>query len=503
MELPRLQCYCHHHCPPDAINGNICEVAAGGKCFAAVEEVFNPETGLLGAEYSYGCFAPGDSTFLQCKGHLVDHTIPASIACCDDGNICNEHLRPTYKPSNYSEPFPPYNTTPTDYFLLQLMLTAIVSLLLLTFLIVLYIVCKYRAREKSLKYLHETDSNKSFLLNCTPSKDPFISIDQSSGSGSGMPLLVQRTIGKQITLKQRIGKGKFGEVYLGEWKGTYVAVKSINTSEEASWWREQQIYKQALMKHPNILVSLAWDIHSKDSMTQMIIVTDFHPKGSLYDYLTHYTLSDHEAMRLVLSAVSGLCHLHLEIEGKPYKPGIAHRDIKSKNILVKANGEACIADFGLAVCSVSGEKGVDVIPITKQGTRRYMAPEVLDDTMKTQWFEAYKQADMYAFALVLWEIGGRCLTDAGNEKLECEDYDIPYKDCVPPDPSFEDMKKVVCDHNLRPDIPTRWNKSKFLRELSKIIRECWHKSPQVRLSALRVKKTLTELRDHETHLQIV
>lgn len=133
------------------------------------------------------------------------------------------------------------------------MLTAIVSLLLLTFLIVLYIVCKYRAREKSLKYLHETDSNKSFLLNCTPSKDPFLSIDQSSGSGSGMPLLVQRTIGKQITLKQRIGKGKFGEVYLGEWKGTYVAVKSINTSEEASWWREQQIYKQALMKHPNIL----------------------------------------------------------------------------------------------------------------------------------------------------------------------------------------------------------------------------------------------------------
>lgn len=55
----------------------------------------------------------------------------------------------------------------------------------------------------------------------------------------------------------------------------------------------------------------------------------------------------------------------------------------------------------------SGEKGVDVIPNIKQGTKRYMPPEVLDDTMKTQWFEAYKQADMYSFALVLWEIGRR------------------------------------------------------------------------------------------------
>lgn len=74
-------------------------------------------------------------------------------------------------------------------------------------------------------------------------------------------------------------------------------------------------------------------------------------KKTLYDFV----LPTDEAMRLVLSAVSGLTHLHLEVEGKPFKPGIAHRDIKSKNILVKANGESCIADFGLAVCSVRYE----------------------------------------------------------------------------------------------------------------------------------------------------
>ena len=54
--------------------------------------------------------------------------------------------------------------------------------------------------------------------------------------------------------------------------------------------------------------------------------------------------------------LSGIHHLHSPItvhEG--HKPGIAHRDIKSKNILVKSNGEACICDLGLAVANASNK----------------------------------------------------------------------------------------------------------------------------------------------------
>ena len=47
--------------------------------------------------------------------------------------------------------------------------------------------------------------------------------------------------------------------------------------------------------------------------------------------------------------IAGLSHLHTEITGTQGKPAIAHRDVTSKNILVKSDGHCCIADMGLAV----------------------------------------------------------------------------------------------------------------------------------------------------------
>ena len=129
------------------------------------------------------------------------------------------------------------------------------------------------------------------------------------------------------------------------------------------------------------------------------------------------------------------------ISATPGKPAIAHRDIKSKNILVKRDGSCCIADLGLAVkfirfviaahppsvcvsviryceglcvfCSDTNE--VDIFPNTRQGTKRYMAPEVLDETLNKHSFDSFKQADMYSFALVLWEISRRTI----NPGTEC------------------------------------------------------------------------------------
>lgn len=94
---------------------------------------------------------------------------------------------------------------------------------------------------------------------------------------------------------------------------------------------------------------IAADIKGTGSWTQLYLITDYHESGSLYDYLKSTTLDIKAMLRLAYSSVSGLCHLHTEIFGTQGKPAIAHRDLKSKNILVKKNGACCIADLGLAV----------------------------------------------------------------------------------------------------------------------------------------------------------
>lgn len=52
---------------------------------------------------------------------------------------------------------------------------------------------------------------------------------------------------------RQIGKGCYGEVWLGRWRGEKVAVKVFFTREEASWFRETEIYQTVLMRHDNIL----------------------------------------------------------------------------------------------------------------------------------------------------------------------------------------------------------------------------------------------------------
>lgn len=106
----------------------------------------------------------------------------------------------------------------------------------------------------------------------------------------------------------------------------------------------------------------------------------------------------------------------------------------------------------LFLCSESGE--IDIAPNTRVGTRRYMAPEVLDESLNASLFDAFKMADMYSVGLVLWEVCRRCAT--GGKVSNAEPYALPYHDVVPSDPDFEDMRLAVCVKRLRPVIPVRW-----------------------------------------------
>ncbi|XP_056643163.1 bone morphogenetic protein receptor type-1B isoform X3 [Diorhabda sublineata] len=491
------RCYCEGHCPDNQYNGT-CEIRTGGVCFTSVEAVYDDIQDKDVPLYTYGCLPDDERGLMQCKGHLVPHEQSKSIQCCNDKDLCNLSLRPTYpeRPTTETPGFGPADSLP-----FTVLLTTVTFCLTLVLLVVAIVFIKNRRKEMQRKFgLY----GKGYSDEKYPQMEvhgPLVSlIEQSSGSGSGLPILVQRTISKQIQMVHSVGKGRYGEVWLAKWRGTKVAVKVFFTTEEQSWFRETEIYQTVLMRHENLLGFIAADIKGTGSWTQMLLITDYHEFGSLYDYLQDHCLDPTSLLLMAQSIASGLSHLHIEIFGTKGKPAIAHRDIKSKNILVKRNGECCIADFGLAVKYLSDTKEIDVPPNVRSGTRRYMAPELLDKSMNVHNFEAHKMADMYAFALVMWEMSRRCVT--GDKLKVADEYAVPYYDCVPSDPSFEDMQQVVCAKKIRPQIPLRWDSEEVLQCLSKVMQECWHTNPDVRLTALRVKKTLSKL-DTDTTIKIV
>lgn len=493
-----MLCYCDGHCPGGQQNGT-CVARPGSQCFAAVEEVYNHETNTWESERSYGCLPPDERGFMQCKGQLVPHHVGRSIECCNGTDLCNQYLTPMYRPRPTLAPAPPITLHDAMPYIALLVSFTVCIVVFLIIIACFYL--RYKKKEESGKLYLVEGSKDAYLTSSHTLQDL---IDQSSGSGSGLPLLVQRTIAKQIQMVHSVGKGRYGEVWLARWRGEKVAVKVFFTTEESSWFRETEIYQSVLMRHDNILGFIAADIKGTGSWTQMLLITDYHECGSLYDVLRTSVIDPHSLLVLARSAASGLAHLHTEIFGTRGKPAIAHRDIKSRNILVKRNGECAIADFGLAVRYISETNEIDITPNTRVGTRRYMAPEVLDESLDTKSFEAFKMADIYSLSLVFWEMCRRCVTTGGGDKwgLHAEEYALPYNDVVPNDPTFEDMHAVVCVKQIRPPVPLRWHDHQVTKSLSKMMQECWHTNPAVRLTSLRIKKSLCKL-DPDPSIKII
>ncbi|BFZ22027.1 hypothetical protein BsWGS_25066 [Bradybaena similaris] len=411
-----------------------------------------------------------------------------NVRCCKDQDLCNFEL-PELAPLP-PEAIDKRQTGPGDG-MTKTIIIIVTVIFVVTITAAVIIFCfKKRFRPYAPPPDQNIDTNP--LMGSQPSSLKELYDWSQSGSGSGLPLLVQRTIARQIRLCEIIGKGRYGEVWRGNWRGENVAVKIFPSREERSWFREAEIYQTVMLRHENILGFIAADNKDNGTWTQLWLITDCHENGSLFDYLNRHTVTAASMIRLAHTAACGMAHLHIEILGAQGKPAIAHRDLKSKNILVKSNGTCCIADLGLAVRHDSKTDSVDIAPNNRVGTKRYMAPECLDETINMNHFESFKRADVYSFGLVLWEIARRCSVGG-----IFEEYQLPYYDLVPSDPSLEDMRKVVCGDKQRPAIPNRWQNIESLRVMARLMKECWYSNAAARLTALRIRKTLAGLAEQE------
>ncbi|XP_040571979.1 activin receptor type-1 [Lepeophtheirus salmonis] len=439
-----------------------------------------------------------------------------AFSCCR-GHLCNnETVWPELPPVpivSAPDPLPvpvsPENASNSP----SKLILAITCPILVFFLLLAFILfIMHRAHKKRMKGhhrvpvdFHEGSADLDELgLRATAAGDStlrevFNDRSMTSGSGAGQPFLVQRTLAKQIVLGDCIGKGRYGEVWKGVYNGDNVAVKIFFSRDEDSWKRETDIYLTTLIRHENILGYIASDCTSVNSCTQLWLVTHYHPLGSLYDHLNRTSLSVEESMKILISTLNGLVHLHTEIFGTKGKPGIAHRDMKTKNVLVRMDGTCVIADFGLAVTHTIANNELIIPQNCRVGTKRYMSPEILDMSINVNHFESYRMVDIYAFSLVIWEILRRTRSSENNKANE---FALPYYTDVNPDPGFDEMRKVVCIDNRRPEILSRWEADPVIKQIVKIMKECWHENATARLPVLRIKKSMKNiiLSDPKLHL---
>jgi len=511
-------------------SSGFCSTKEGGKCYKSLFK--NQKNGEI--TQALRCLepeklVPRGNPFICHSNKRIAHKFVSG--CCSERNYCNENLNLVL---NITET----EKNSSDYYYgsshQEILLPAILSGVLLLIFICVSLFIRLRK-----KYFHNNssspsrrtkhDSNSSWCSNCcigtgkalilhdegyqqvqghtesTVQAGAGITVvsgselndyltNTNSGSGSGLPLLVQRSVARQVTLLSTIGQGRFGEVWKGEWRGEYVAVKIFSSIDEKSWFREVEIFQTVMLRHENILGFIAADNKDSGTWTQLWLVTEYMENGSLFDFLNlnHVFLNHDLLLRMATSIATGLAHLHMEIVGTQGKPAIAHRDLKSKNILVKKTGVCAIGDLGMAVKYEPATGVVDIPQTGKVGTKRYLAPEILNDTIDMGNFECFKESDVYALGLVLWEICQRSIPSGREKPLDLE-FRLPYSEYVAPDPSLDEMRKVVCIEKLRPDIPEVWLKDSVLIEITKLMQETWTEKGSSRLTALRVKKSLTTI----------
>ncbi|XP_073014618.1 serine/threonine-protein kinase PBL34-like [Primulina eburnea] len=198
-----------------------------------------------------------------------------------------------------------------------------------------------------------------------------------------------------------LGEGGFGCVFKGwiEENGTApvkpgtgltVAVKTLNHDglQGHNEWLAEVNFLGDLV-HPNLVKLIGYCIEDY----QRLLVYEFMPRGSLENHLFRRSLPLPWSirMKIALGAAKGLAFLHEEAE----RP-VIYRDFKTANILLNAEYNATLSDFGLA--KDAPDEGKTHVSTRVMGTYGYAAPEYVMTGHLTS------KSDVYSFGVVLLEM---------------------------------------------------------------------------------------------------
>ena len=279
-----------------------------------------------------------------------------------------------------------------------------------------------------------------------------------------LPAFVIRS--KDIKKMAIVGEGGFGVVHKATMKGgTQVAVKELhahrlNRPSIKDFIKEANILSQ--LKHPNVMAF--YGVILEPPMYAMVI--HYLENGNMHDSLVDedQKLAWSLRMRWALGLVAGVNYLH------NCDPVVIHGDIKSMNVLLDANKNAVLCDFGMA--NVKTETSASTATGGGKGiTVKWTPPEIFGGSKMS------KMSDMYSVAVTLWEIAFR---------------ELPLRHM--PDPAYV----VFIRGGERPPLPTREDTG-CPTHYGKVVDACWHQVPESRMSTEKALEELEEMLDEVRH----
>jgi len=212
------------------------------------------------------------------------------------------------------------------------------------------------------------------------------------------------------------------------------------------------------LHHPNIVIFLGACLRSPN----IALVLEFLERGSMHDFLkSDYKIDFALLHKFAVDIARGMKYLHMRCS-------ILQRDLKPRNLLIDQALNVKICDFGLSTKTIIDQDN----SLTACGTPYWTAPEIVLGQ------DYGKKADVYSFAIILWELITREEPFEGKPGME--------------------IAVQVARFKLRPKIPN------FCPDSYRgLLEQCWHQEPSKRPDFSQILDRLLEIRKEQRGAKIM